>query len=100
MASDWRSLGVLGPFRRDRPLVTFDPRAVPTEELLTPQAVADWTVETGEIDFQVTRTGPVMQLGSFVVYPWSVTATTGEAEGVSVLQLDAQNKIANYWSIG
>ena len=51
------------------------------------EAIATTTEEREAVEFHVTRTGAILQLGNTAVYPWTMTDTLGEAEGMVVIEL-------------
>lgn len=64
------------------------------------EAIAATTEGRAAIDFHVTRTGQVLQLGNIAVYPWIMTDTLGEAEGLVIIELTADGLIGAEWVVG
>jgi len=57
------------------------------------EAIAATTAGREAVEFHVTRTGAILQLGNIAVYPWTMTDTLGEAEGMVILEFTPDDLI-------
>jgi hypothetical protein len=76
-----------------------------SEQYIGRDAIAATTVDRAGIDFHVIRGEKVLDVGSLILYPWTMSGTLGNAEGFAVIEEGGnyqagQSWIAAEWVVG